>query len=89
MQDFPPAQPEHQHDGHAQHGFQRGPEHSHQAHQFQAAVNVFAVGSFEGRDFRLFLHIGANHPGAGEIFLRPRRDLGKHGLDFLEALMNL
>ncbi len=87
-QDFASPEPKHQHNGEAQHGFQRGPEHAHQADQLQAAVDVFAVGSLERRDLRLFLHIGADHAGAGEILLGPGRDLRKHRLDLLEPLVN-
>ncbi len=39
-------------------------------------------------DLRLFLHVGADHARAGEVFLRPRRNLGEHGLNAFEALVN-
>ena len=82
------AEPEHDDDGYAEHQFQRGPEHAHQADQAQAAADVFLVGGFEGGDFGLLLHVGADDAGAGEIFLGAGRDVGEHGLNAFEALVN-
>ena len=82
------AEPEHDDYGYAQHEFQGRPEHSHQADQAQAAADVFLVGGFEGGDFGLLLHIGADDAGAGEIFLGAGRDVGEHGLNAFEALVN-
>ena len=45
-ENFASAEPQHEHDGAAQHQFERGPEHAHQANQFQAAANVFLVLAF-------------------------------------------
>ena len=36
----------------------------------------------------LFLDVGANHAGAGKVLLGAGRDVGEHGLDALEALVN-
>jgi len=36
---FPSSQPKHEHRWLGQHGFEGGPEHSHQSHKFQAARN--------------------------------------------------
>ena len=82
------AEPQHDHDSRAEHQFQRGPEHPHQADQSEAAADVFLVGAFEGGDLGLFLHIGADDAGAGEVFLGAGRDVGEHGLNAFEALVN-
>src|ERR1039457_4201737 len=82
------AEPEHDDYGYSQHEFEGGPEHSHQAAQAQAAAGVFLVGGFEGGDLGLFVHIGADGSGAGEIFLGAGRDVGEHGLDGVEGLVN-
>src|ERR1035437_5859933 len=79
------AEPEHDDYGYAQHEFEGGPEHSHQADETQAAADVFLVGGFEGGDLGLFLHIGADDSGAGEIFLGAGRDVGEHGFDGVET----
>src|SRR4029077_4919809 len=63
------AQPEHYDRGDAKHEFQGRPEHAHQPNQAQAAADVLLVGALEGGDLGLFLHIGANDAGAGEILL--------------------
>ena len=85
---FASAKPQHQNHGAAQHEFQRGPEHAHQANQFQAAANVFLVLVFEGRDLGLFLHIRADQARAGKILLRTGGDVGEHRLNAFEALVN-
>ena len=36
-----------------------------------------------------FLCKGSNQPGSGKVLLRLRRNLGEHGLNALEAIMNL
>ena len=87
-EDLPSAEPEHDDYGGAEHEFQRRPEHSHQAHQAEAAADVFLVGVLEGRDLGLFLHIGADDAGAGEVFLGAGRNVGEHGLNAFEALVN-
>ncbi len=87
-QNFAPAQPKHEHDRDAEQQFERGPEHAHQAHQLQAARNVFLVRRFEFGDLRPFLRVGADHAHAGEVLLHLRRDLAEHRLDALEALVN-
>src|SRR6185437_2258089 len=74
--------------GNAQHELERGPEHAHQLHEAQPAANVFAVGGVERLDLRLFLSEGANEAGSGEVFLRLRGDVGEHGLDALEAVVD-
>src|SRR5437868_2585674 len=88
LQHFASAQPEHQHDGHTEHGLKGWPQHAHQADQLKAAGNVLAVGSLEGFDLGLFLHIGLDDARAGEIFLGAGGDLREHRLDPLEPLMN-
>ena len=88
MNDFAPAEPQHEHDGAAQHEFERGPEHAHEAHQFQTAANVFLVFGFEGSYLGLFLHVGADEAGAGKVLLGARGDVGEHGLNAFEALVN-
>src|SRR5580658_630803 len=85
---FAPAHPQYDDYGGTEHEFQRRPEHSHQADQAQAAADVFLVGAFEGGDLGLLLHIGADDAGAGEVFLGAGRDVRKHGLNALEALVN-
>ena len=87
-EDLPSAQPQHDDDGRAQHEFQRGPEHPHQADEAEAAADVLLVGAFEGGDLSLFLHVGADDAGSGEIFLGAGRDVGEHGLNAFEALVN-
>ena len=54
----------------------------------QAAADVFLVLGLEGFDFGFFLHVGANQACAGEILLRAGGDVGEHGLNALEALVN-
>ena len=68
--------------------FQRRPEHAHQPHQLETAADVFLVRGLEGCDFGFFLDVGADHARAGEVLLRSRRDVGEHGLNALEALVN-
>ncbi len=80
--------PQNQYNRQSQHEFQRGPQHPHEPHQLQAARNVFLVCSFKACDLSLFLHIGADQAGSGEIFLCPRGNVGEHRLDSFEALMN-
>src|ERR1019366_4225540 len=89
QQDFAPADPQYDDDGEAEQRFQRRPQHTHQAHQLETARDVFGVLAFEALDFRLLLHISANQPRSGKDFLRFGRDVGEHGLDALEALVNL
>ena len=85
---FAAADPQHNHDGDAQQRLQRGPEHAHQPHQLQTAPDVLRVVALEAFDLGFFLHIGANQARPGEVFLRPRRDVGEHRLDALEALVD-
>ena len=40
-------------------------------------------------DLRLFLHVGADDARAGKVLLGAGGNVGKHGLDALEALVNL
>src|SRR5579872_6878138 len=86
---FASAQPQYQHNGEAKHSFKRGPQHAHQTNQFQAALYVLLVGSFESGDFCFFLHISSNHAHSRKILLSARGNIRKHRLDSLEALMNL
>ncbi len=88
VDDFASAKPEHEHHGAAEHEFQRGPEHAHQAHQAQAAADVFLVFSFEGSNLRFFLHVGADQARSREVLLRARGDVGEHGLNSFEAIVN-
>src|SRR6266481_4747654 len=88
QQYFTRAQPEHKSNGQSKKQFQGGPKHSHEPGQRQAAGNVFLIGAFKEGDFCLFLSISADDPRTGEIFLRPRRDIGKLGLNFFKALVN-
>ena len=83
------ADPEHDHNRQSQQGFQSWPEHAHQADQLQTAPNVFGVVALEAFDLRLLLNVGANQAGAGKVFLRFGRDVGEHGLDALEAFVDL
>ena len=76
------------HHGYAKHEFEGGPEHAHEADQAESAADVFPVGALESFDLRFFLGEGANEAGAGEIFLGLGGDVGEHGLDALEALVN-
>src|SRR5208282_385298 len=87
-EDLSSAEPQHDDNGSAEHEFQCGPEHSHQADQAKAAAYVFPVGALEGGDLGLFLHIGADDAGARKIFLGAGRDVGEHGLNAFEALVN-
>src|SRR5450631_1155100 len=82
------AHPQHDDYGSAEHELERGPEHSHQADQAQTAADVFLVGTFEGGDLGLLLHIGSNDTGAREILLSAGRDVGEHGLNAFEAFVN-
>ena len=68
---------------------QSRPQHSHQAHQFQAATDVFLVRALEELDLGFFLHVGADQARSGKILLRARGDVGEHGLDPFEAIVNL
>ena len=49
---------------------------------------MYSCSRFEGANLGLFLHVGANQARSGEILLRARGDVGEHGLDALEALVN-
>src|ERR1035441_9696609 len=89
QQDFAAADPQYDDDGEAEQRFQRRPQHTHQAHQLETARDVFGVLAFEALDLRLLLHISANQPRSGKVLLRFGRDVGEHGLDALEALVNL
>src|ERR1019366_2429574 len=82
------AEPEHDDYGYAQHKFEGGPEHSHQADEAQAAADVFLVGGFEGGDLGLLLDIGSDDSGGGKIFLGAGGGGGGQGLDALEALVD-
>ena len=82
------AEPQHDDDGGAEHEFERGPEHSHQADQAEAAADVFLVSALEGGDLGLLLHISPDDTGAREIFLGAGRDVGEHGLNAFEAFVN-
>ena len=88
VDDFASAEPQHEHDGATQHKFERRPEHAHQPHQLEAAADVFLVFGFEGADLGLFLHVGADEAGAGKVLLGARGDVGEHGLNAFEALVN-
>ena len=45
--------------------------------------------ALEQRDLGLFLHVGADDARAGKILLGAGGDVGKHGLNALEALVDL
>src|SRR5450759_1731209 len=89
QQDFAAADPQHDHNGDAKQGFQRRPQHAHQADQLETACDVFGVLALEALDLGLLLHISANQPRAGKVLLRLGRNVGEHGLDALETLVNL
>jgi hypothetical protein len=89
VDDLNAANPEHDHDSHTEQSGERGPQHSHEANEFEAAGDVFLVGALEQVDLRLLLYIGADDAGTGEILLGASGDIGKHGLNALEALMDL
>ena len=88
MQHFASTQPQHQHHCETEQEFQRGPEHSHEAHQLQAAPDVFVVLLLERANLRLLLHVSADQPRARKVFLGARRNVGEHGLNAFEALVN-
>ena len=88
VDDLVSAEPQHEHHGATEHQFERGPEHAHEAHQFEAAADVFLVLGFERANLGLFLHVGANQARSGKILLGARGDVGEHSLDALEALVN-
>ncbi len=68
---------------------ERGPQHAHELNQAQPAADILPVGFFEGGDLGFFLGKGADQPGAGKVLLGLRGNFGVHGLNALEALMNL
>src|ERR1019366_820262 len=86
--DLSSAEPQHDDNGGAQHEFERGPEHSHQADQAEAAADVFLISALEGGNLCLFLHIGADDAGARKVFLGAGRNVREHGLNAFEALVN-
>src|ERR1039457_291653 len=61
--DLSSAEPQHDDNGGAQHEFERGPEHSHQADQAEAAADVFLISALEGGNLCLLLHIAAEAAG--------------------------
>ena len=88
VDDFAAAEPQHQNHSATQHEFERGPEHAHEAHQAQAAADVFLVLRFEGANLGIFLHVGADQARSGKVFLGARGDVGEHGLNSFEAIVN-
>jgi hypothetical protein len=68
--------------------FERGPEHSHQANQFETAADVLLVFSLKGPNLSFLLHVGADQARSGKILLGSRGDVGEHGLNAFEAVMN-
>ena len=77
------------HEREAKDELERGPEHGHESDEVEAALDVLEIGGLEGGDLGLFLGEGADETGAGEVLLGFGGDVGEHGLDALEALMNL
>src|SRR5207237_6796011 len=75
-------------DSKSQHNSKLMPQHTHQTYQCEAACDVLAICSFEARNLRFFLRISPNDAHTREIFLRPCRDLRKHGLNALKAFVN-
>ena len=86
--DLAATDPEDDDDGGAEHEFERRPEHGHEADEAEAAADVFLVGGLEGGDLGLFLGEGADEAGAGEVLLGLGGDVGEHGLDALEAVVD-
>ena len=82
------ADPEDDDEGEAEHQFQGGPEHSHEARQGERAVDVVGVFGLEERDFGFFLGVGADEACAGKVLLGAGADVTELGLDALEALMD-
>ena len=88
LQHLLPADPQHEHQGKAEHRLQRGPQHSHQPRQRQRALDVRRVLGFKERNLGVFLGVSANQPRAGEVFLRASADVAELGLNALEAPVN-
>ena len=88
MNDFAAAEPQYQYHSATQHEFERRPEHAHEAHQAQAAADVFLVVRFEGANVGIFLHVGADQARSREVFLGAGGDVGEHGLNSFEAIVN-
>ena len=82
---FAAAHEEGQHERDTENEFKGGPEHGHQTGEEQRAANVLAVRGLKCGDLGFFLSKGADQAGTGEVLLRLRGDVGKHGLDALEA----
>ena len=80
---------EHDDHGEAEDDFESRPEHAHELNEAEAATDVLPIGRLEGVDLGLFLGEGANEAGGGEVLLGLRGDVGEHGLDALEALVDL
>src|SRR5215469_7763308 len=87
-EDFTSSEPQDQDESAAEHEFQCGPEHAHEANQFQAAANVLFVLAFKSSDLRFFLHVSPNKSRTRKILLCPRGDVGEHCLNTLEAFVN-
>ena len=88
QQNLAPADPQHQDHRKAQQQLKGRPQHSHQAHQQQTAPDIFQVRGLKGGNLCLLLHKGLQNADSGKVLLRACRNIRKHGLDALEALMN-
>ena len=87
-QHFAPAQPQHEDEPQPEHEFQRGPQHAISRTSFKLRADIFLVRRFEGRDLGFLLHVGADQARAGKILLRVRGNVGVHGLNTLEAVVD-
>src|SRR5205085_11974685 len=87
-ENFASAEPENKNYGATEHELQGRPEHPHEADEFQAAADVFFILFFERFNFRFLLDIGANQARSRKVFLRARGNIGEHGLNALETLVN-
>ena len=76
------------HHRHAEDEFQSGPEHAHELDQAKSAGNVLAVELLEEANLRLLAGKGSDQARARIIFLGLRGDVGKAGLDALEAVVD-
>ena len=76
------------HHRHAEDEFQSGPEHAHELDQAKSAGNVLAVELLEEANLRLLAGKGSDQAGARIILLGLRGDVGKAGLDALEAVVD-
>ena len=85
---FAAAEPEHQHHGKPSMNSSVGQSMpmSRTSCRLRGMYSWFAVSKEANLGF--FLHIGTDQAGTGKVFLGPGGDIGEHGLDALEALVD-